>query len=174
MSQPLAPPSVPPPTLWELLTARWRMIAAMFFIYVVTLCIFPGFLAEDVKNVTLGSWYPVILFLVFNVGDMVGKLLPHFRLAPGQTTCLALSVSRVAFIPAFYCAARFGAPAAVMAVLTLLLGLSNGFLTALYFALAPVGLKAIVAEGVAEFMVVGLVAGLMVGSFSGWLWLLGH
>lgn len=64
---------------------------------------------------------------VFNVGDMVGKLLPHFRLAPGQTACLLLSLSRIVFIPAFYCAARFGAPAAVMAILTLLLGLSNGW-----------------------------------------------
>jgi hypothetical protein len=58
---------------------------------------------------------------------MVGKLLPHFRLAPGQTACLLLSLSRIVFIPAFYCAARFGAPAAVMAILTLLLGLSNGW-----------------------------------------------
>ncbi|KIY97259.1 Equilibrative nucleoside transporter 4 [Monoraphidium neglectum] len=174
MSQPLIPASVPPPTVWELWRVRWRMITAMFMIYVITLCIFPGFLAEDVKNLQLGSWYPVILFLVFNVGDMVGKLLPHFRLAPGQTACLLLSLSRIVFIPAFYCAARFGAPAAVMAILTLLLGLSNGFLTALFFKLSPIGLRAIVAEGTAEFMVIGLVAGLNVGCYLGWLWLLGH
>jgi hypothetical protein len=40
---------VPPPTVWELWRVRWRMITAMFMIYVITLCIFPGFLAEDVK-----------------------------------------------------------------------------------------------------------------------------
>jgi hypothetical protein len=31
-----------------------------------------------------------------------------------------------------------------------------------------------VAEGTAEFMVIGLVAGLNVGCYLGWLWLLGH
>ncbi|KAI8463892.1 MAG: nucleoside transporter-domain-containing protein [Monoraphidium minutum] len=174
MSQPIAPPSEPPPTILGLWRLRWRMISGMALIYIITLSIFPGFLAEDVKNTALGSWYPVILFTVFNVGDMTGKLLPHFSLAPSQNTCLIASVSRVVFIPAFYCAARFGAPAAVMALLTLLLGLSNGFLTALIFARNPVGLRAIEAEGAAEFAVIGLVTGLNIGSYVGWLWLLGH
>lgn len=48
------------------------------------------------------------------------------------------------------------------------------FLTALFFKLSPIGLRAIVAEGTAEFMVIGLVAGLNVGCYLGWLWLLGH
>lgn len=64
VSDPLAPAYLPPPTLCDLWRARWRMIVAMFFIYVITLCIFPGFLAEDVHNASLGSWYPIILFLV--------------------------------------------------------------------------------------------------------------
>lgn len=57
---------------------------------------------------------------------MIGKLLPHFSLAPSQNACLVLSLSRVVFVPAYYCAARYGAPAAVIGVLTLLLGLTNG------------------------------------------------
>ena len=57
---------------------------------------------------------------------MAGKLLPHFNLAPSQNACLISSITRVVFVPAFYCAARFGAPAAVMAILTLLLGMTNG------------------------------------------------
>ena len=49
LSQPLQPESLPPPTILDLWKVRWRMITAMFLVYVVTLCIFPGFLAEDVK-----------------------------------------------------------------------------------------------------------------------------
>lgn len=174
LSQPLAPETLPPPTLGGVWRARWMSIIAMFSIYVVTLSIFPGFLAEDVKNIALGSWYPVILFIVFNIGDLVGKLTPHFRLQPSQLALLICCLSRVAFVPAFFCAAKFGAPAWVVGLLTLLLGLSNGYLTALVFARAAVGLTAIEGDLAANFVVVGLVSGLNVGAYLGWLWLLAH
>ncbi|GBF92148.1 equilibrative nucleoside transporter [Raphidocelis subcapitata] len=174
LASPLAPAFVPPPTLASIWRRRWQAITAMFFIYVVTLAIFPGFLAEDVKNAQLGSWYPVILFLVFNIGDLVGKLAPHFKLAPSQTVLLICSCSRVVFFPAFFCGAKFGAPAYVIAIITLLLGLSNGYLTALLFARAAAGLTAIEGDLAANFMVVGLVGGLNAGAYLGWLWLLAH
>ena len=132
------------------------------------------------------------------------------------------------FFPAFFCGAKFGAPAYVIAIITLLLGLSNGwvarthglntrrqaprassltlpgpqaaiavqvcrtqhamrrrptaptpsqkrsYLTALLFARAATGLTAIEGDLAANFMVVGLVAGLNVGAYLGWLWLLAH
>jgi hypothetical protein len=165
LAQPLAPEDVPPPTVVGIWKRRWQSIVAMTSIYVVTIAIFPGFLAEDVKvgegagllrlhgmacraalggfapplrpdlaltscpytpsprpwraphltpphptpspspkqNLALGSWYPVILFLVFNVGDLVGKLAPHFNLKPTQTVLLACCLSRIVFLPAFFC-----------------------------------------------------------------------
>jgi uncharacterized membrane protein YczE len=78
------------------------------------------------QNLALGSWYPVILFLIFNVADLVSKLAPHFNLCPSQWTMLVLCLCRVAFGPAFYLAAHYGAPAVVTCILTLLLGLTNG------------------------------------------------
>lgn len=42
----------------------------------VTLSIFPGVLAEDVHSAELGSWYPVALLTVFNLGDWAGKSVP--------------------------------------------------------------------------------------------------
>jgi hypothetical protein len=63
---------------------------------------------------------------MFNVGDLVGKLFPHFNLKPSQTVLLILCASRVVFFPAFYFAAHYGAPAWVMFLLTLTLGLTNG------------------------------------------------
>lgn len=49
LAHPLAPSFVAPPTLVGIWRRRWQAIVAMFFMYVVTLSIFPGFLAEDVK-----------------------------------------------------------------------------------------------------------------------------
>lgn len=36
--------------------AVWRLSAALVVIYTVTLSIFPGVLAEDVKSQELGDW----------------------------------------------------------------------------------------------------------------------
>ena len=55
------------------------------------------------QNRTRGSWSPVILFLIFNIGDLVGKLTPHFNLKPTQTALLICCASRVVFLPAFFC-----------------------------------------------------------------------
>lgn len=70
--------------------------------------------------------YPVILFLVFNVADLIGKVAPHWGLKPSQGWLLAWCCARVAFFPAFFCAARFHAPPVAVCLLTLALGLSNG------------------------------------------------
>jgi hypothetical protein len=50
----------------------------------------------------------------------------------------------------------------------------RSYLTALLFARAATGLTAIEGDLAANFMVVGLVAGLNVGAYLGWLWLLAH
>lgn len=99
---------------------------------VVTLAIFPGVLAEDTHNVTLGDWYPLMLMTLFNICDLAGKNVPLPRLAEAagsmrrQGVLLGLCIARVVFLPAFLVAVRLGAPAAVVAVLCVALGISNG------------------------------------------------
>lgn len=68
------------------LRSIWRPALSTTLVYVVTLSIFPGVLAEDVKSAALGSWYPVALLSLFNVADYVGKsapALPALRLRCG-------------------------------------------------------------------------------------------
>lgn len=69
----------------------------------------------------------MILFLCFNIADLAGKLMPLFNWAPSQLLLLILCAARVAFFPAFFCAAKFAAPPYVTAALTFLLGISNGW-----------------------------------------------
>ncbi|PIN26702.1 Nucleoside transporter [Handroanthus impetiginosus] len=47
----------------------------IFTIYTVTLSIFPGFLAENIKSNLLKDWYPIVLIATYNVSDFVGKSL---------------------------------------------------------------------------------------------------
>lgn len=55
-----------------------------------------------------------------------GKLLPHHHFALSKRQVLLCSVGRIAFVPAFLISAYLGAPPAVIACLTLGLGLTNG------------------------------------------------
>lgn len=58
--------------------------ASVWAIYFVTLFIFPGFLSEDLASSALGSWFPVLLFLVYNASDWASRFVqaPHAWLLP--------------------------------------------------------------------------------------------
>lgn len=88
---------------------------------------FPLLPALPPQSAVFGDWYPIFLITLFNVCDLTGKCVPFGSFAPTPRVLLAASVSRVVFIPAFYLAGRYaGSWVALMALLTVTLGLSNG------------------------------------------------
>ena len=127
-----------------LLTAKaiWQPALSVLLVYTITLAIFPGFLAEDVSSEGLGSWYPVLLITAFNIADAAGKVLPvQSRLAmTNRRLILYLCLARSLFLPAFYLASHSAGPA-IVGLLTFLLGLTNGYFTAVSMMLAPQQLK---------------------------------
>ncbi len=152
-------------------------MACVGLVYWVTLSIFPGVLAEDLRSEALGDWLGVLLIFTFNLADMLAKLavgadVPGLR-GPGSGRArMAAAAARVAFVPLYAWAARSGAGEAPLFLLTLALGLSNGFLTAASFAFAPRGLPVESLELAGLALVLALLVGLTLGAFSGWLWLL--
>ena len=123
--------------------AIWQPAASVCSVYTITLAIFPGFLAEDVTSQQLGSWYPVLLITAFNIADVIGKTLPvqaQFAMQ-NRNWILNLCLARILFLPAFYVAASQGFGPGVMSALTLALGVSNGYLTAVSMMIAPAGLQ---------------------------------
>lgn len=133
--------------------AIWQPAASVCSVYTITLAIFPGFLAEDVSSQQLGSWYPVLLITAFNIADVIGKTLPvQARFAmQNKNWMLNLCLARILFLPAFYVAASQGFGPSVMSVLTLALGVTNGYLTAVSMMVAPAGLQ--VSDGLSSHVV---------------------
>lgn len=77
---------------------------------------------------------------MFNVGDLLGRYIPlidSLRLKSRRALVVAC-LSRAAFIPAFYFTAKYG-PQGWMIILTILLGISNGYITVCAFVGAPKG-----------------------------------
>ena len=160
-----------PPNL-RVLGDIWPYACAVCFIYIVTLSIFPGYLAEDVHSVMLGDWYPLLLITVFNSTDLVGKLLQSRSPKGVILTCV---YARILFYPLFALAV-FGPPIlrteAPVVGLTSLLGLSNGWLTTQLMMAAPRSVGPDQAEAAGTVMVLFLVLGLALGSVCGWVWLI--
>jgi len=169
-------------TIVGLLRAIWPLAIAMWLTYVVTISIFPGFLAEDVEARLLGDWYPIILLTIYNCFDFVGKSSPmlSFFQCGSPKLLLISSVTRIGFY-GLYCAAAFGptsftksdigAPVYV-SLITVLLGFTNGYCTANLFIEAPRRVHVVNAEKVEMLMVWFLLFGIFTGSCMSWLWLL--
>jgi len=146
----------------------------VFLIYILTLSIFPGFLAEDTGSHSLGSWYVLVLIASFNVSDLIGRYLPlieQIKLTSRKGLLLAV-ISRFLLIPAFYFTAKYG-DQGWMIMLTSLLGLSNGHLTVCVLTEAPKGYKGPEQNALGNLLVLFLLAGIFVGAVSDWLWLIG-
>jgi len=119
---PVAPTPVqdlvhPPPqkiNVVRITTQLWVWILAVFFNYMVTLSVFPAVttLVESTDRGSGSPWAdkyfnPVGCFLLYNMGDFLGRILASHIQKPTNNTpggawiVLVCSLSRVAFLPLF-------------------------------------------------------------------------
>ncbi|KAJ0988687.1 hypothetical protein J5N97_007043 [Dioscorea zingiberensis] len=161
--------------LWDIIgRVKWFGIG-IFLIYVVTLSIFPGYITEDVHSKVFNDWYPIILIAGYNLFDLVGKSLPAVYLLENVNLALAGCAARLLFYPLFLgClhGPKFFRTEIPVTVLTCLLGLTNGYFTAIVLILAPKSVPIQHAETSGIVMVVFLLIGLAVGSLVSWFWVL--
>ncbi|CAH8283616.1 unnamed protein product [Eruca vesicaria subsp. sativa] len=149
--------------------------SGILIIYTVTLSIFPGFIAENLKSQLLRSWYPILLITVYNISDFVGKSLTALYLWQNIKSATWACIVRLLFYPLFSACLRgphWLRTEVPVVVLTFMLGLTNGYLTSVLMIMAPKTVHASEAELAAVFMVVFLGIGLVCGSVLGWLWLI--
>ncbi|CAM8964343.1 unnamed protein product [Rhodiola kirilowii] len=147
----------------------------VFMIYVVTLSIFPGFLAENLKSKVLQDWYPVLLITAYNASDLLGKCLTAVYIVKSIKKATWCCLARLVMYPLF--AACLHGPKWLRAevpvvVLTFILGLTNGYLTSLIMILTPKTVPNSEAEVAALVMAVSLAVGLLTGSAVGWIWII--
>ncbi|KAK1403332.1 Equilibrative nucleotide transporter 1 [Heracleum sosnowskyi] len=162
-------------TLWETVgTVKWYGYGIVA-IYVMTLCIFPGYITEDVHSYILNDWYPILLVTGYNLFDLVGKSLTAIYMLENAKVAIGASFARLLLLPLFYgClhGPQFFRTEIPVTVLTCLLGLTNGYLTSVLMIL---GTKAVLvqhAETAGIVLVIFLVTGLSMGSVVSWFWVI--
>lgn len=76
----------------------------MSLTYLVTLTLYPG-VESLITSCRLGSWTVIILMLVFNVSDLLGKMCAGVRVSWSPVTLLAAPLARFFIIPLMIMAA---------------------------------------------------------------------
>ncbi|KAK3436712.1 hypothetical protein EUGRSUZ_C01518 [Eucalyptus grandis] len=161
--------------LWVVAEKIWLPAFGIVTIYLVTLSIFPGFIAEDLKSEVLQDWYPVLLITIYNVADLAGKSLTAIYVMKSLKKATWGCISRLLFYPLFYVFLHgpdWLKTEGPMATLTFMLGLTNGYLTSVLMILTPKTVPASEAEFAAIMMVVFLGIGLVGGSIVSWFWII--
>lgn len=162
-------------TLWHVVgTVKWYGFGILI-IYVVTLCIFPGYITEDVHSQILKDWYPIILITGYNVFDLVGKCLTSFYVLENPKVGISACYARLLFLPLFYgClhGPKFFRTEIPVTILTCLLGLTNGYLTSVLLILGPKTVQLQNAETSGIVLVLFIVIGLAIGSIVSWFWVI--
>uniref|UniRef100_A0A7N0V2J6 Equilibrative nucleotide transporter 8 n=1 Tax=Kalanchoe fedtschenkoi TaxID=63787 RepID=A0A7N0V2J6_KALFE len=163
------------PNFWQVAQKIKAPALGVFMIYTVTLSIFPGFLAENLKSKVLRDWYPVLLITTYNGSDLVGKCLTAIytvkSIKKATWGCLARLVMYPLFATCLH-GPKWLRTELPVAVLTFILGLTNGYLTSLIMILTPKSVPNSEAEVAALVMAVSLAVGLLSGSIVGWLWII--
>jgi hypothetical protein len=156
-------------TMRVLGVCKWNMLAN-FFVYAVTLFIFPGL---GVAVEPDSNWYGIIIIFMYNFGDFGGRMLCRFDalLLRERMHWLQLgSLARVVFVPLFMLCVKpraIDAPALPM-VMMYLVGVSNGFVSSqlMMFTPASTALHAHERASAGSAMSLSLLGGCCAGSLS--------
>ncbi|XP_076910081.1 equilibrative nucleotide transporter 8-like [Bidens hawaiensis] len=153
---------------------QWPALG-IFVIYTVTLSIFPGFLAENIKSNVLKDWYPIMLITTYNIADFGGKSFTAIYVLKSIAKATWACLGRLLLYPLF--TACLHGPIwlrneVFVVFLTVVLGFTNGYLTSVIMILAPKSVPPSEAEMAAVVMALCLGLGLVSGSVLGWFWII--
>ncbi|KAL4624400.1 equilibrative nucleoside transporter 4 isoform X1 [Arapaima gigas] len=162
-------------SVWEMILHRyvvtrviWTYMLSIAITYFITLCLFPG-LESEIRNGALEEWLPILIMAIFNMSDLVGKILAALPYDWNGRHLLLLSCVRVVFIPLFVmCVYPVGEPVlghpAWPCVFSLLMGISNGYFGSVPMIQAAGKVAPEQRELAGNTMTVSYMAGLMLGS----------
>ncbi|CAI9092893.1 OLC1v1028251C1 [Oldenlandia corymbosa var. corymbosa] len=162
-------------TIWKTLGAIKWYASGSSMICIVTICIYPGYITEDVHSAIFKDWYGIVLITGFNILDLIGKCLTSVILIENSKFAIGGSFSRVLFLPLFYgCmhGPKFFRTEIPVSILTCLLGFTNGYFSSVLLILGPKTVPLQHAETAGIALVFFLMIGQSIGSVVSWFWVI--
>lgn len=152
----------------------WRQAGTATLVFTTCISCFPGLTASLVSTTFhLGSWFPILLVLVYNVGDLFGKTLPQylsvFNTKHRANVHLPLAaLCHVGFVPVFILMLTKVIVGDVVAFVVVgCLGVTTGYLGCSAMVAGPTMVAAADREIAGTLDVLALVFGLTLGSIVG-------
>ncbi|KAI0234365.1 Equilibrative nucleoside transporter 4 [Lamellibrachia satsuma] len=151
----------------------WPYMLSIAITYFVTLCLFPG-IESEVISCRLRSWMPVVLIAIFNLFDFAGKILASLRYDWPRDRLVLLSLSRVLLVPLMMMSVMPRTKPVLHddtwpIVMSLLLGVSNGYFGSVPMILAPGNVPDAQKELTGNIMTLSYSVGLTSGSAVAYL-----
>ncbi|XP_050058573.1 equilibrative nucleoside transporter 4 isoform X2 [Aphis gossypii] len=148
----------------------WKQMLAIFLCYFVTLSIYPGVLS-DLVSPRFGTWMPVLVMTVFNLFDLMGKLLGAYSYERWDDKILKSTKKRLFMIPAILLIVIVQHPfhtkiiSEFMIILqTAVLGVTNGITGSVPMIFAPAKVVEERRELAGNIMTISYIAGTTAGS----------
>lgn len=151
--------------LWPVVKKVYPMLLCTFFIFFVTLFIFPGVFFNAVS---FDGWSMTMIVLLFNVGDFASRIILMFRaLRPSPIVVVVGTLGRLLVIPLLVLCVRDIITGVWMPyILILIHGLTNGYFGAMSMihcprtpALSTAGERSLAAVLSGVFLMLGLCIG---------------
>ncbi|XP_041373222.1 equilibrative nucleoside transporter 4-like [Gigantopelta aegis] len=158
---------------YEVSKTVWPFMLAIGLAYFVTLCLFPG-IESEVISCKIGSWMPIVLMAVFNLFDFIGKIIASLHYDWPRGRLVVLTLSRIIFVPLLMICATPRIRPILMGdgwpiVLSLLLGITNGYFGSVPMILAPTKVSEEQKELCGNIMMLSYSIGLTSGSVVAYL-----
>ncbi|VVC32686.1 Equilibrative nucleoside transporter,Major facilitator superfamily domain [Cinara cedri] len=148
----------------------WKQMLAIFLCYFVTLSIYPGVLS-DLVSPRFGTWMPVLVMTVFNVFDLLGKLLGAYTYEQWDDKVLNSAERRLFMIPAILLIVIVQHPfhtrlisEFLIVLQTTVLGITNGITGSVPMIFAPAKVVEERRELAGNIMTISYIAGTTAGS----------
>uniref|UniRef100_A0A7S0L5P3 Equilibrative nucleoside transporter n=1 Tax=Coccolithus braarudii TaxID=221442 RepID=A0A7S0L5P3_9EUKA len=165
----------------QLLVQLWQWALALVLCYSITIGLFPaltGMLATSSHNSAWEELYVPFLFVVFNLGDVIGRNSPACVMLDDPGLVLLVAILRIIFIPLFIFS-HMGQGLSILSpwfesdtltvLIVLVFAVSNGWLTTNVFLRAPVNVVAEDGAAAGTLMAGCLNAGLTIGALLSFL-----
>uniref|UniRef100_UPI00358DF277 equilibrative nucleoside transporter 4 isoform X1 n=2 Tax=Myxine glutinosa TaxID=7769 RepID=UPI00358DF277 len=159
-------------TRCSVIRSLWPLGLTLSLTCLVTLSLFPG-VTSEIRGCAPADWLPITLMAIFNLSDLVGKILAAGPRPNGPACLLTSSAARLVLIPLFLlCVLPRSDPTlshpAWPCTFSSLLGLTNGYLSSVPMIQAPTRVSSSQRELAGNIMTVSYMAGLAAGSAFGY------
>ncbi|EGG24677.1 equilibrative nucleoside transporter family protein [Cavenderia fasciculata] len=141
-----------------------------FYIFVISMFLFPGIVLEIQSYTIRPDWFVIILLTVHNVFDFIGKTVPGFvhrdGKIPSYPVLWAITLGRSIFVALFFICVytKTFTSDAWPIVFLIIFGFSNGYVCSIVMSEGPRLVKRDLKELSGIFMTTSLIIGLTIGS----------